>query len=68
MPSNLIRDLARIPWANLNKDQPKENPDLGHSHLNQGSSHLPESKEATSNYRHMREVLPAGQKEKPRER
>lgn len=34
VPSNLIRDLARIPWANLSKDLPKDNPDLGRSHLN----------------------------------
>lgn len=45
VPSNLIRDLARIPLANLSKDHLKENPDLGHSHLNQGSGGpLPGSK------------------------
>lgn len=37
VPSNPIRDLARIPLANLSKDHLKENPDFGHSHLNQGS-------------------------------
>lgn len=33
VPSNLIGDLARILLAHLNKDHPKANPDLGHSHL-----------------------------------